>query len=72
MWPKNLIHKQIKSLKLECDLIWEKLWWFLSMLLGQVDSGNPNAKVKLQLKLQLKQYILGGISENLIPKAQGL
>ena len=38
------------------------------ILLGQVNSGNTNEKVKLQLK----KYILRGISENLIPRNQGL
>ena len=38
------------------------------ILLGEVNSGNSNEKVKIQLK----QYILRGISENLIPRAFGL
>ena len=38
------------------------------LLLGQVNSGNSNEKVKQQLK----QYILRGISENLIPRSFGL
>ena len=38
------------------------------LLLGEVNSGNSNEKVKMQLK----QYILRGISENLIPRAFGL
>ena len=38
------------------------------LLLGEVNSGNSNEKIKQQLK----QYILRGISENLIPRTQGL
>ena len=38
------------------------------LLLGEVNSGNSNEKVKMQLK----QYILRGISENLIPRGFGL
>ena len=38
------------------------------LLLGEVNSGNSNDKIKQQLK----QYILRGISENLIPRTQGL
>jgi uncharacterized protein YozE (UPF0346 family) len=37
------------------------------VLMGEVNAGNNNPKVKAELKL----YILRGISENLIPKAQG-
>ena len=38
------------------------------LLLGEVNSGNNNDKIKKQLK----QYILRGINEKLIPRAQGL
>ena len=38
------------------------------VLLGEVNSGNSNEEVKMQLK----KYILRGISENLIPRTQGL
>ena len=38
------------------------------LLLGEVNSGNNNEKIKKQLK----QYILRGINEKLIPRAQGL
>jgi hypothetical protein len=37
------------------------------VLMGEVNAGNNNPKIKAELKL----YILRGISENLIPKAQG-
>ena len=37
-------------------------------LLGEVNSGNSNEK----MKMQLKQYILRGMSENFIPRAYGL
>ena len=38
------------------------------LLLGEVNSGNNNEKIKKQLK----QYILRGINEKLIPRSQGL
>ena len=38
------------------------------LLLGEVNSGNSNEKIKKQLK----QYILRGINEKLIPRSQGL
>ena len=38
------------------------------ILLGQANSGNTNEKVKLQLK----KYLLRRISENLIPRNQGM
>ena len=36
--------------------------------LGEVNSGNSNEK----MKMQLKQFILRGMSENFIPRAYGL
>ena len=38
------------------------------VLLGEVNSGNDNEHIRKTLK----QYILRGISENLIPRNQGL
>jgi hypothetical protein len=37
------------------------------VLMGEVNAGNNNPKIKAELKL----YILRGISENLIPRHQG-
>jgi hypothetical protein len=48
----------------EFDESYEKNY---QVLMGQVNSGQNNPKVKAELKL----YILRGISENLIPKSQG-
>ena len=60
--------RTLKIPNINMDTFDKKYWGEYEILLGEVNSGNSNAKVKIQLK----QYILRGISENLIPRAFGL
>jgi hypothetical protein len=66
---QRLISTFVRTIKIpidfkEFDDAYQKNYDVLS---GEVNAGNNNPKVKAELKL----YILRGISENLIPKAQG-
>ena len=68
---QRIIANLIKILRIpviNMDVFNKKYQHEYEILLGQVNSGNTNEKVKLQLK----KYILRGISENLIPRNQGL
>ena len=68
---QRIIANLIKTLRIpniNMDVFNKKYQHEYEILLGQVNSGNTNEKVKLQLK----KYILRGISENLIPRNQGL
>ena len=68
---QRIIANLIKTLHIpdiNMDAFNKKCQHEYEILLGQVNSGNTNEKVKMQLK----KYILRGISENLIPRNQGL
>ena len=68
---QRIIANLIKTLRIpdiNMDVFNKKYEHEYEILLGPVNSGNTNEKVKLQLK----KYILRGISENLIPRNQGL
>ena len=68
---QRIISNFVRSLKIQninMDSFDQKYQREYELLLGEVNSGNSNQKVKMQLK----QYILRGISENLIPRAFGL
>ena len=60
--------RTLKIKDIDMDSFDKKYQHEYELLLGQVNSGNSNEKVKQQLK----QYILRGISEGLIPRAHGL
>ena len=71
MIDQRIIANLIKTLRIpdiNMDVFNKKYQHEYEILLGQLVSGNTNEKVKLQLK----KYILRGISENLIPRNQGL
>ena len=68
---QRIISTFVRTLKIpdiNMDTFDKKYQREYEILLGEVNSGNSNEKVKIQLK----QYILRGISENLIPRAFGL
>ena len=68
---QRIISTLVRTLKIpniNMDTFDKKYQREYEILLGEVNSGNSNEKVKIQLK----QYILRGISENLIPRAFGL
>ena len=68
---QRIIANLIKTLRIpdiNTDAFNKKYQHEHEILLGEVNSGNTNEKVKMQLK----KYILRGISENLIPRNQGL
>ena len=68
---QRIVSHFVRTLKIkdiDMDSFDKKYQHEYELLLGQVNSGNSNEKVKQQLK----QYILRGISEGLIPRAHGL
>ena len=68
---QRIISNFVRTLKIpniNMDNFDKKYQHEYEVLLGEVRSGNDNE----QIKKKLKQYILRGISENLIPRAQGL
>ena len=60
--------RTLKIKNIDMDNFDKKYQHEYEVLLGEVNCGNSNE----QIKKKLKQYILRGISENLIPIAQGL
>ena len=68
---QRIVSNFVRTLKIkniDMDNFDKKYQHEYEVLLGEVNCGNTNEKVKMQLK----KYILRGISEGLIPRAQGL
>ena len=68
---QRIVSNFVRTLKIkniDMDNFDKKYQHEYEVLLGEVNCGNSNEKVKMQLK----KYILRGISEGLIPRAQGL
>ena len=68
---QRIVSNFVRTLKIkniDMDNFDKKYQHEYEVLIGEVNCGNSNE----QIKKKLKQYILRGISENLIPRAQGL